>query len=150
MSYTTNEVALKLGITKDTLFYYEREGLLPLIERDKLNRRIYSESDIEWIFLIRCLRDTDMPMCKIKHYISLLKNGSENSVQERRNILSEHKTFIQEKIKVYQNLLLLIEKKIGFYDDVLNTQNSEIKCMDYLEEWEHFKELLGGILHDKK
>lgn len=29
MNYTTNEVAQKLGITKDTLFYYEREGLLP-------------------------------------------------------------------------------------------------------------------------
>lgn len=27
MSYTTNEVARKLGITKDTLFYYEKEGL---------------------------------------------------------------------------------------------------------------------------
>lgn len=34
MNYTTNEVAQKLGITKDTLFYYEREGLLPQIERD--------------------------------------------------------------------------------------------------------------------
>ena len=43
MNYTTNEVAQKLGITKDTLFYYEREGLLPQIERDEMNRRIYSE-----------------------------------------------------------------------------------------------------------
>ena len=40
MNYTTNEVAQKLGITKDTLFYYEREGLLPQIERDEMNRRI--------------------------------------------------------------------------------------------------------------
>lgn len=150
MSYTTNEVALRLGITKDTLFYYEREGLLPLIKRDELNRRTYSESDIEWIFLIRCLRDTDMPMCKIKRYIALLKNGGENSVQERRNILAEHETFIQEKIKMYQNLLLLIGKKIDFYDDILNTENSEAKCMDYVTEWEHFKKLLGGFSDDKQ
>ncbi|MBD5089470.1 MAG: MerR family DNA-binding transcriptional regulator [Clostridiales bacterium] len=32
-----------MGITKDTLYYYEKEGLLPLIKRDKLNRRFYSE-----------------------------------------------------------------------------------------------------------
>lgn len=50
MEYTTSEVAKKLGITKDTLFYYEKEGLLPVIERDKFKRRIYSESDVEWIF----------------------------------------------------------------------------------------------------
>lgn len=31
MSYITNEAAQKLGITKDTLFYYEKEGLLPKI-----------------------------------------------------------------------------------------------------------------------
>ena len=115
MNYTTNEVAQKLGITKDTLFYYEREGLLPQIERDEMNRRIYSESDIEWIFLIRFLRDTDMPMCKIKQYISLLKHGGENSIPERKNMLVEHEAFIIGKIKAYQDLLLLIKKKIEFY-----------------------------------
>ena len=50
MNYTTHEVAQKLGMTKDTLFYYEKEGLLPQIERDEMNRQIYSESDIS-IFL---------------------------------------------------------------------------------------------------
>ncbi len=150
MNYTTNEVAQKLGITKDTLFYYEREGLLPQIERDEMNRRIYSESDIEWIFLIRCLRDTDMPMCKIKQYISLLKHGGENSIPERKNILVEHEAFIIGKIKAYQDLLLLIKKKIEFYDEVLNDKNTESQqCMDYLMEWEHFKELLGGIAYEK-
>ena len=131
MNYTTHEVAQKLGITKDALFYYEKEGLLPQIERDEMNRRIYSESDIEWIFLIRCLRDTDMPMCKIKQYISLLKHGGENSIPERKNILVEHEAFIIGKIKAYQNLLLLIKKKIEFYDEVLNDKNPESqKCMD--------------------
>lgn len=38
MSYTTNEAPKKLGITKDTLFYYEKESLLPLIKRDELTR----------------------------------------------------------------------------------------------------------------
>lgn len=110
MEYTTSEVAKKLGITKDTLFYYEKEGLLPVIERDKFKRRIYSESDVEWIYLICCLRETDMPICKIKTYISLLRSGKEASIPQRREILAEHKTFIEEKIVRYQMLLRLIEK----------------------------------------
>ena len=150
MNYTTNEAAQKLGITKDTLFYYEKEGLLPEIKRDEMNRRMYSESDIEWIFLIRCLRDTDMPMCKIRQYISLLKHGGDNSISERKNILVEHEVFIKRKIKAYQDLLMLIRKKIEFYDGVLNDKNTESqKCMDYRMEWEHFKELLGGIIYEK-
>ena len=58
MGYTTSEVSKKLGITKDSLRYYEKEGLLPPVERDSSGHRIYSDSDVEWIFLIKCLRDT--------------------------------------------------------------------------------------------
>lgn len=75
MSYTAGELAKLLSITKDTLRYYEKEGLFPPIERDAAGRRVYSEADREWIFLIRCLRDTDMPMGKIKQYVGLLKQG---------------------------------------------------------------------------
>ena len=72
MSYSAGELAKNLGITKDTLRYYEKEGLLPPIKRDSSGHRVYSESDMEWIFLIRCLRDTDMQIYKIKKYVSLL------------------------------------------------------------------------------
>ena len=45
---------------------------------------------------------------------------------------------------------MLIKKKIEFYDEVLNDKNPESqKCMDYLMEWEPFKELLGGIAYEK-
>lgn len=149
MNYTTNEVAKKLGISKDTLLYYEKEGLLPIIKRDDKKRRMYSESDIEWIFLIRCLRDTDMSICKIKQYISLLKNGGEDSVQKRRDILLEHQFYIQEKIKNYQSLLSLLEKKVSYYDEVMNSKEpTSIKCSDYKAEWEHFRKIVGEQTYD--
>ena len=149
MTYYASEIAKSLGISKDTLRYYEKEGLLPSIERNSSGHRIYSEADMEWIYLIRCLRDTDMPISKIKQYVSLLKNGGVSSIPERREILSEHKGYITEKIAIYNNLLKLIDKKIAFYNDALNTQNSEaVKCMDYADEWEHFKSIIGGDNHD--
>ena len=73
MSYTIGELAKKLGITKDSLRYYEKEGLLPHIKRDSSGHRVYSDSDMEWIFLIRCLRDTDMQIYKIKKYVSAIE-----------------------------------------------------------------------------
>ena len=146
MTYTTNEAAKKLGISKDTLLYYEKEGLLPVIKRDTQNRRIYSETDIDWIFLIRCLRDTDMPIRKIKEYMSLLKDNYETSMQERKNILLEHEAFINEKIKTYQNLQTLIHKKISYYNDIMNSTNPKaIRCTDYAAEWEHFRNILEEL-----
>lgn len=146
MSYSAKEAAKKLGITKDTLRYYEKEGLLPVIARDEANRRVYSESDIEWIYLICRLRDTEMPICKIRQYISLLKREGSHSVQERKEILEEHRSFMKEKIIKYQKLLLLIDKKIDFYEENLSSQKTDdTKCMDYAAEWKHFRESIEKI-----
>jgi len=149
MRYSAGEVAKKSGLSKDSLRYYEKEGLLPPIERDQSGHRAYSESDIEWIFLIRCLRDTDMPIHKIKQYVSLLMKSGGESIPKRRDILLEHKAFIMDKMAAYQKLSLLIEKKLDFYNEALNADNNEaVQCMDYAAEWEHFRGILGGMKHD--
>ena len=149
MSYTAGQVAAKLGLSKDGLRYYEKEGLLPPISRNASGHRIYSESDMEWVFLLRCLRDTDMPIYKIKQYVSLLMESGGDSIPKRRDILKEHKMFLKEKMKTYKNLLKLIEKKLEFYDSALSAENpEEVRCMDYSAEWEHFRSILGGIKHD--
>lgn len=149
MNYSAGEVAKKLGISKDSLRYYEKEGLLPPIERDSSGHRAFTDSDVEWVFLIRCLRDTDMQIFKIKKYVSLLMSNGEESIHERRKILLEHEEFIKEKIKTYGNLLQLIQKKLDFYNEALTLDDPDsIRCMDYATEWEHFRTILGGIKHD--
>lgn len=148
MTYSACEVAEKMKLSKDTLLYYEKEGLFPPIQRNKSGHRKYSETDLDWIFLICCLRETGMPIAKIKHYVSLLITQGGKSIPERRNILIEHKNYLQEKLVSFQNLLKLLEKKIDFYDNALSSKNvTEIKCMDYIAEWEKFRTNLGGIKH---
>ena len=149
MKYSAGEAAKKLGISKDSLRYYEKEGLLPPIERDSSGHRAFSDSDMDWLFFIKCLRETDMPICKIKKYVTLLMKQGGESIPQRREILLEHETFMREKIEVYQSLLQLIGKKLDFYDTALSSEHPEtIRCMDYTTEWEQFKSILGGIKHD--
>ena len=149
MSYTAGEMAKKLGITKDSLRYYEKEGLLPPIKRDSSGHRVFSDSDMDWIFLIRCLRDTDMPIFKIKKYVSLVMRGDNASIHERRNMLLEHDAYIKEKIATFQNLQQLIEKKFNFFDETLSSDAAEsTRCSDYAAEWERFRATLGGMKHD--
>ncbi len=71
-----------------------------------------------------------------------------NSIPERRAILIEHQKYIEDKIRIYQMFAQLVDKKITFYDEALNSKNYNAKCVDYAEEWKHFKEFLGGIKYD--
>lgn len=44
-----SEVANKTNISIYTLQYYEKEGLLLDIRRDKSGQRIFDKTDIEWL-----------------------------------------------------------------------------------------------------
>lgn len=147
MTYSTKEVTEKLAISRDTLRYYEREGLFPPIKRNPAGHRTFTESDLEWIFLIQCLRDTDMPILKIKTYVSLLLKNDTNTISERKALLIEHQDFVHEKIKQYTYLFQLLGKKIEFYDYALLDENKP-NCLDYEEEWEHFRKILGGMQNE--
>ena len=71
------------------------------------------------------------------------------SISERREIIREHKIFMTEKIRAYQKLLRLIDKKLEFYDEALDTAGSEAaSCMDYESEWKHFRSIIGGVMDD--
>ena len=58
----THEVEQKLGITKQALIYYEKEGLIKP-SRDQNNYRHYTQNDIELLQVILLLR---YPLMKLK------------------------------------------------------------------------------------
>ena len=48
MVYTVGEMAKKLDVPASTLRYYDKEGLLPFVERSSGGIRMFQESDFEW------------------------------------------------------------------------------------------------------
>ena len=54
MIYTVGEMAQKLGVPSSTLRYYDKEGLLPFVERSSGGIRMFRETDFEWLQVIRC------------------------------------------------------------------------------------------------
>lgn len=45
--YTIGEVSKKMDISPSTLRYYDKEGLLPFVERNKSGDRRFKDSDLE-------------------------------------------------------------------------------------------------------
>lgn len=56
-TFTIEQVAARIGLTKRTLRYYEEMGLLPPTERTEGNYRRYTEDDIQRLERIKNLRD---------------------------------------------------------------------------------------------
>ncbi len=68
---TIAEVSSKYGITKDTLRYYEKIGLLTDVPRSPSKIRSYDKKTCRQIEFIKCMRDAGVeidvltPMCVI-------------------------------------------------------------------------------------
>ena len=98
----THDVEQLLGITKQTLIYYEKEGLIKPA-RNKNNYREYNQNDIELLQLILTLRSMGISIDDIKLILSgdlsisyCLKNKQEYFQQEKKKI-----EIIENKITDY-------------------------------------------------
>jgi len=142
------EAGEKLGLSIYTLRYYEKAGLMPEIIRNKAGNRVYNESDLSWIYLIRCLRDIDMPIQNIREYINLLKNPK-STLKERRFMVESFKREIDEKLRKYKIVQSLIDKKLQFYHLAEQSNKTEADvCYDYHSDWEHFMSVLEDSINE--
>ena len=98
----THDVEQLLGITKQALIYYEKEGLIKPT-RNKNNYREYIQNDIELLQLILTLRSMGISIDDIKLILSgdlsiryCLKNKQEYFQQEKKKI-----EIIENKITDY-------------------------------------------------
>lgn len=115
MSYSIKEVSEKFNISPHTLRYYEKEGLLPAIQRNQNGVRAYSDLDLERLQLINCMRATGMSIAYIKDYLDLCLLG-EDTIPERRQIILRQKEIIEQQLKEYNALLKVVNRKLSYYD----------------------------------
>ncbi|MFI5936372.1 MerR family transcriptional regulator [Actinoplanes sp. NPDC051494] len=110
--YSPGEIATKTGYTLDTLRYYERIGLLGAIERTAGGQRVFTDDDVAWLMILRCLRDTGMPIAQMRRY------ASSTSVTERRELLEDHDTEIGRRLDELIRQRTHIREKIRYYRSV--------------------------------
>ncbi len=121
MEYTIKEVSERFDLSPHTLRYYEKEGLLPAIGRDANGIRLYSDTDLEWLQLVCCMRATGMSISYIKNYIDLCRMGTD-TISERRQIILNQKEIIEGELKKYKELLKMVNRKLKHYDEMTKKQ----------------------------
>ena len=117
--YSMKETCEKVGMTYETLKFYCNKGLIPNVQRDKNNYRIFDDNNINWIKSLTCLKKCGMSIDEMKEYLALCLKG-QPSIPERKIMLDKKKENLESKIKELEDSLAFIDWKLGFYDDVLN------------------------------
>lgn len=116
--YSMKEACQILGMPYETLKYYCKEGLVPGVQRDRSNYRVFDERSIGWIKGLQSLRDCGMSMKEMKHYLQLCLEGA-RSIPERKDILAQKRLALQQRFAQVEQAIQYIDDKQAFYDGVL-------------------------------
>jgi len=127
LSYTINEVAKKFELSAHTLRFYDKEGLLPYVSRNKSGNRAFTETDLDMVKLICCLKNTGMQIKEIKQYIDLCVQGTD-TIEVRKKMFIEHRKEIIRQLGALKENLSQIDSKIKLYEspDAVRIINEQI------------------------
>ncbi len=110
--FTIQQFAQKTGLSIDTLRYYERSGLLLSVQRLPNGHRRYSENDLRWINLVKCLRASAMPISEIQRFAEITREGTSN-LAEKHELLEAHRLRVVAQLEETQRTLTLLDMKIA-------------------------------------
>ncbi|HYE11386.1 MAG TPA: MerR family transcriptional regulator [Patescibacteria group bacterium] len=119
------EASERFGLSQDTLRYYERIGLIPSVNRNKSGIRDYSEEDCRWIEFIKCMRNAGLPIEVLIDYVALFKQGEE-TIGARKELLSEQRRLLIEKMEEMKKTLERLDYKIESYEQSVIEKEKEL------------------------
>lgn len=114
---TISEVSKKYNLTTDTIRYYEKEGLIPTVPRDKNGIRDFDENSCGWIEFIKCMRSAGLEIETLKKYVSLFRQGTK-TVKERKILLIEQREKLLKKQEDIKATLDRLNYKIEKYEEI--------------------------------
>lgn len=121
-------VAKQFDLTKDTLRYWERVGLLPEIKRNSSGYRDYTPHDLNWVFYIQVLRKAGMTVEELIEFVKLYRQG-DTTVQARKRLLIDQQADLQEQVAAIQKTLNYLTYKVDHFED--RTLNYEKEKLAY-------------------
>lgn len=116
--YTIKEVAKKMDISEHTLRFWAKSGFFPFIKRNKNNIRLFSDNDLDWVRIVKCLRAVGTENKAIKRYIDLCIKG-DSTIPERYEIIQATKIKAEQQMLELQQQMDLLNYKEKYYQNLI-------------------------------
>lgn len=115
MLYTVGEMAKLLGISSSTLRYYDREGLLPFVERSRGGIRMFTDADYSTLMVIGCLKKSGLSIREIREFITMAAEG-DASLPKRLELFQNRRREVEKQLRELQETLSMLEYKCWYYE----------------------------------
>ncbi|GAB6099935.1 MerR family transcriptional regulator [Halanaerocella petrolearia] len=120
------EVSERFDLTKDTLRYYERIGLLSEVNRNESGNRDYTEEDCKWVHFIKCMRRAGVSIESLIEYVTMFQQGN-STIKARKELLLEERQKLYARIEEMKETLSRLDNKIDGYEDRVLVKEEELK-----------------------
>ncbi|KQM60437.1 MerR family transcriptional regulator [Agreia sp. Leaf210] len=121
-SVTISVAAELLGITVDTIRYYEKEGIAPAPGRSPDGWRRYDTAALSWLAGTVMLRGTGMSVHEMREYAAAYRAGADDA--ERLALLEQHHAAVLDRQAEVQRHVAALERKIAAYRQTIATTSS--------------------------
>ncbi len=133
MIYTVGETAKILNVAPSTIRYYDKEGLLPFVERSGGGIRVFQEKDFGWLFVIECLKKSGLSIKDIKSYIDMALKGDE-TIDERLALFQNQRKKVAQQMEELQQTLDALNYKCWYYETAKQAGTTSVPQNMTIEE----------------
>ena len=112
--YTIGQVAEMFHLPISTLRYYDKEGLFPNLER-KGNIRQFSDTEIEAIRVIECLKKSGLEIKDIKQFMQWCVEGA-STYPQRKALFERQRETLEAEIAHMNQVLDMLKFKCWYYE----------------------------------
>ena len=145
MIYTVGETAKLLGVTASTLRYYDKEGLLPFVERSVGGIRMFKVSDFEWLQVIGCMKKAGMSIKDIRQYIEMVLQG-DDTIEMRLEMFRHQREELRAQMEELEHTMEMVEYKCWYYETAKKAGTIDVpRDMKVNEVPERFRKILREL-----
>lgn len=113
-SFHIGRLAELSGRSEHTIRWYERQGLIPNVGRDRGGRRVYEDGHVEHLMFLEWLRLTGMSVDEMRQFTELSMRGW-RTIGQRQDMLKAHRKDVEARIKDLRVALSLIDAKMEYF-----------------------------------
>jgi DNA-binding transcriptional MerR regulator len=122
---TIEQTAERTGISRHTLRYYERIGLLAPVGRTARGHRRYTDDDLGAIIFLTLLRETGMSIDDMQRFMDLARQG-DHTIRGRIEVLAGHRAQLLDTLERLHGHLAALDHKIGVYALALEAEKESV------------------------
>ena len=124
MNYSIGEVSRMFGLPQSTLRYYDKEGLLPQIQRQGAGIRRFDEQAVEALRVIECLKKSGMEIKDIRQFMIWCGEGA-STYQQRLELFQRRRAEVEQELARLKKTLAMIDFKCWYYTQAQATGSED-------------------------